>query len=552
MSRGNRGGWNMRGGYGGHGGYNTYMEQNPGFGGGYGSGGSGVGYGSGGSSSVYGSGGSSSVYGSGGSGGQSFGGQTHGYGDEGYGYGDGMGLSAIQEEQNMLRNKLAMANNLLQQQTQLLEEVGMQVSGGDRGGGRRRGRGLMGDMPSGYMGPGFGGKRPGSEGYGFGYDPKRKRMEMSFGSRGGRGRGRDRGRSRAQVRKEARGKTVQKKKEKEEQDVERVMEPYDPTKNSVSYCHVCHYDLINLNKWKAHIETEPHMSRMAELEGNGEEASEEEQKVLEKIKHQTELREKQSWTYCESCDKDTVSSLLKHKGSPQHEYKLARCKNGCKWCEIQNFKNFTEVLEHRATEQHIKERIRHTGKRDMTIAEEVLEFELAEFPEFQSGKQVGSEYVVPVTGYLCKLCERYYPSMKTAKLDHCNSRDHYTAYKKAKTQSLKDNLRNVAMKARFVFKNGDENRYMTGREYENDQLKENAIDFDRLEQEVKEEMRLEEEERKRQEEEDEKLRQELEAAKRLMASNGVMDETQGKEQQAEEGQEGGQLEEDMEAQDEDN
>ena len=131
-------------------------------------------------------------YDGGNSGGQSFGGQsfgssTEGYGDDSYRYfGDGgmEGLSAIQEEQNRLRNKLAMANNLLQQQTQLLQEVGMQVIGANRGSRRRR-RGIMGEMPSEFMGempsefmgPAFGEKRPGSDGFGFGYDTKRKRMD---------------------------------------------------------------------------------------------------------------------------------------------------------------------------------------------------------------------------------------------------------------------------------------------------------------------------------------------------------------------------------------
>lgn len=41
----------------------------------------------------------------------------------------------------------------------------------------------------------------------------------------------------------------------------------------------------------------------------------------------------------------------------------------------------------------------------------------------------GQEYVIPVTGFFCKLCRKFYNSENSAKVIHCKSQAHFNNLK---------------------------------------------------------------------------------------------------------------------------
>ncbi|XP_062611308.1 matrin-3-like, partial [Saccostrea cucullata] len=55
----------------------------------------------------------------------------------------------------------------------------------------------------------------------------------------------------------------------------------------------------------------------------------------------------------------------------------------------------------------------------------------SEIPPYSSDVPIGQNYIVPVTGFYCKLCSKFYNNEKAAKESHCQTRAHYDKYKSA-------------------------------------------------------------------------------------------------------------------------
>ncbi|XP_062585537.1 zinc finger protein 638-like isoform X2 [Saccostrea cucullata] len=55
----------------------------------------------------------------------------------------------------------------------------------------------------------------------------------------------------------------------------------------------------------------------------------------------------------------------------------------------------------------------------------------SEIPPYSSDVPIGQNYIVPVTGFYCKLCSKFYNNEKAAKEAHCQTRAHYDKYKSA-------------------------------------------------------------------------------------------------------------------------
>lgn len=49
-------------------------------------------------------------------------------------------------------------------------------------------------------------------------------------------------------------------------------------------------------------------------------------------------------------------------------------------------------------------------------------------PDYDPNVSFGKNYVIPVSGYFCKLCHKFYTTETTAKLIHCKSKQHYDKF----------------------------------------------------------------------------------------------------------------------------
>ncbi|KAM8924699.1 RNA-binding protein 20 [Pelodytes ibericus] len=133
----------------------------------------------------------------------------------------------------------------------------------------------------------------------------------------------------------------------------------------------------------------------------------------------------------ESLNKITDLRTAEYKGGIEGGSDI--CVDVYKTMDLQEDSNVKLVSLHVQEEKHDKR------ERDLSISEEkileVPEYESKEMNSSPSWEQddvftdlsipLGVEFVVPRTGFYCKLCGLFYTSEETAKTSHCRSRVHY-------------------------------------------------------------------------------------------------------------------------------
>ncbi|XP_066517334.1 matrin-3 [Hoplias malabaricus] len=114
-----------------------------------------------------------------------------------------------------------------------------------------------------------------------------------------------------------------------------------------------------------------------------------------------------------------------------------------RWCDTRGIKpsrDGEERTENGQTSKNSPREDRHSpemslegvGGDRVCEGEDSEEEEKARSPlgPYQSDNPVGVDYVVPKSGFFCKLCNVFYTDEKRAKSDHCSSLEHYNKLKK--------------------------------------------------------------------------------------------------------------------------
>lgn len=190
--------------------------------------------------------------------------------------------------------------------------------------------------------------------------------------------------------------------------------------------------------------------------------------------------------FCKICNNSLTIPWERHRFSNIHKQRQLQVKRGCGWCNVHDFNNFTEVLEHRETEEHKKnaeqygkrkdekehvrsrsrsrerrtekyrkrstsrDRSRRDKERKQKEKEKLRKEEEEEdltIPEYSAENPVGLNYIIPVTGFFCKLCHKFYNNEKSAKGAHCQSESHYEKFKLATEAKLADREKRKADEA---------------------------------------------------------------------------------------------------------
>ncbi|KAK3740649.1 hypothetical protein RRG08_065011 [Elysia crispata] len=274
-------------------------------------------------------------------------------------------------------------------------------------------------------------------------DSKRRRRD-SFGRSGdhdrfhGRddnrgGDGRDRVRSSRWEPVEDRSKNTKKKGND-------TYDPAEPTEDEEShnkdlYCHVCNISVYDDASFRRHLNGTKHQARMNSVLTVHQMKSTQLQSRLKAEEHLRKIEGKAGGFdpdyFCKICNNELTIPWERHRFSNIHKQRQLQVKRGCGWCNVHNFNNFTEVLEHRETEEHKKNADIHGKKAGEKKNEKKEEEEDLTIPEFNAENPVGQIYIIPVTGFFCKLCNKFYNNEKSAKGAHCQTEVHYEKFKAA-------------------------------------------------------------------------------------------------------------------------
>uniref|UniRef100_A0A8C5QGI0 Matrin 3 n=1 Tax=Leptobrachium leishanense TaxID=445787 RepID=A0A8C5QGI0_9ANUR len=99
--------------------------------------------------------------------------------------------------------------------------------------------------------------------------------------------------------------------------------------------------------------------------------------------------------------------------------------------------NDKEVLDSE-TSKIIEQSESENAAHSETSAENTADLQKSDIGPFRPHNPIGVDYVVPKTGFYCKLCSLFYTNEEVAKITHCSTLSHYQKLKKVLTKTGKN------------------------------------------------------------------------------------------------------------------
>ncbi|KAL8600249.1 hypothetical protein ACOMHN_040710 [Nucella lapillus] len=432
--------------------------------------------------------------------------------DGGYGGGGGYEMDGLLQQQtlqhqlSLRESQLTLANSLLQQQQSYLMEAPAMGMMGPGALGPGPAPGPMGpletrnllmhkrrmDMRPGDFGPDF--KRPRND-----FSPRpRDRYRSRDSDEGNRSSHSRRGQNSSRHTGRSRSSGDKYNPENPTDDSEKKGEGKE---DAPFHCHVCSVNCRNAEGFRRHMNSMRHNDRMAGMLALHEEKA---TQLMSRIKAEKHLRhveddDKATRGYCKICDMALKVRYAEHQALTFHRKRVKQVTKGCGWCSVGSFKNFTEVLAHRETPQHKQNQEKHEddeGKKKESEGSRKrapIRVEIpADLARYNEDTAYGQMCVVPVTGWFCKLCNKFFSSETSARDTHCKAEDHYVKYKRFVYTKLRAKAEEERVKEEEDEKKKAEEEGKKSEEGEGQEDKDNGVGEEGGEEE--EEMDEEEEE----------------------------------------------------------
>ncbi|CAL1569272.1 unnamed protein product [Knipowitschia caucasica] len=232
------------------------------------------------------------------------------------------------------------------------------------------------------------------------------------------------------------------------------------------YCYLCSITCPTQNNFRNHMNSISHQQRMMEIQHMSNACL---VTLLPRL-HDTlqgaaKDGEKNEWKrWCASCHTDFTCSILEHRQTQEHKIARKMCVSSCTICH-KNFKSSQSFLKHLQSAEHRKKvemDDEGEGCMDQTKIPDglLVEEEGADSEEedrAESDKQVGTtstevtaenmdasvqydpdtlyggSFLVPVAGFICRLCNKFYHFESSSLHSHCKSLEHFENLKRSKT-----------------------------------------------------------------------------------------------------------------------
>nr|XP_055054274.1 cdkn1a interacting zinc finger protein 1a isoform X2 [Misgurnus anguillicaudatus] len=242
------------------------------------------------------------------------------------------------------------------------------------------------------------------------------------------------------------------------------------------FCYICNITCHNQQNFQSHMNGLSHQQKMMEIQHMSNACLvtllPRVQESLQGTRKDGEKRPGlQRW--CSTCQTHFTSNVMEHRRTKEHKQHSRSYTTSCTVCK-QDFTTPREFVEHMKTKEH-KQRVeqlwRETGKdgveelnteillgeEDDDISDgereeeedgkeglsaqmEVTLEDLTEEEEFDADVMYGSSFVVPVAGFLCRLCNHFYHFESSARHGHCKTLKHFHNLKKYKALKKREDL----------------------------------------------------------------------------------------------------------------
>ncbi|KAM9062838.1 cip1-interacting zinc finger protein isoform 4-T8 [Sarcophilus harrisii] len=240
------------------------------------------------------------------------------------------------------------------------------------------------------------------------------------------------------------------------------------------FCYICKVNCFNQQNFQAHMGGLQHQQRLGEIQHMSNACL---LSLLPTTREQGALAERDGETHsqrwCNTCQTHFLGDLIKHRRTQEHKLAKHSLRPFCTACS-RHFKTPRKFVEHMKSPEHKqKAKEARLGEKEPGSPEEAEElitvdavgcFEEDEeeedeeedaeedegsevvgeseetkqvgpkeesaddwkgLEEYSPDKTYGLDFLVPVVGYLCRLCHKFYHSSSGARLAHCKSLMHF-------------------------------------------------------------------------------------------------------------------------------
>ncbi|XP_051552336.1 cip1-interacting zinc finger protein-like isoform X2 [Myxocyprinus asiaticus] len=238
-------------------------------------------------------------------------------------------------------------------------------------------------------------------------------------------------------------------------------------------CYICNITCHNQQNFQSHMNGLTHQQKMMEIQHMSNACLvtllPRVQESLQGARKEGEKRPGlQRW--CSTCQTHFTSNVMDHRRTKEHKRCCRSSSTSCTVCK-QEFRRPREFVEHMQSTEH-KQRVKQlwkesgkdgveelnsesflddedsdvtdderedeeNGKEGLSAQMEVTLEDLTEDEEFDADTVYGSSFVVPVAGFLCRLCNHFYHFESSARHAHCKTLKHFhnlKSYKALKTR----------------------------------------------------------------------------------------------------------------------
>ncbi|XP_035618667.1 cdkn1a interacting zinc finger protein 1b isoform X5 [Oncorhynchus keta] len=243
------------------------------------------------------------------------------------------------------------------------------------------------------------------------------------------------------------------------------------------YCYICSNPYHNQQNFQNHMNGLEHQQRMMEIQQVSNACL---VNLLPRVGDSLQGTHKaggkkparvQRW--CATCQTHFTGDLLEHRRTKEHKLSKQSSRPFCTVCNRQ-FRTPRKFVEHMKSREH-KRKVELQEEGEPEVIEELItvdavgcfeeedDFEeethededsrgsqpgqravpqehVGDYEAFDSETQYGSSFVVPVAGFLCRLCHKFFYFKSTARHFHCKSLIHFQnlqKYKALKNQELR-------------------------------------------------------------------------------------------------------------------
>uniref|UniRef100_A0A665VWL8 Cip1-interacting zinc finger protein-like n=1 Tax=Echeneis naucrates TaxID=173247 RepID=A0A665VWL8_ECHNA len=207
------------------------------------------------------------------------------------------------------------------------------------------------------------------------------------------------------------------------------------------HCHVCNLTCCSLQVFHEHMSGAEHMKKLHEITNSI---------CLHTHTLQDRGRRPGPRHWCDACQTHFSGDVIVHRRTKQHKLCKQLCRPFCPVCK-RHFRTPRKFVEHMKSPEHKQQvHLQDVQEEELITVDAVGCFEEEE--EVEEVEEVGvaddeveeqtevtedkDSFVVPVSGFLCRLCNKFFHREATARHTHCRTHTHYLNLQVTHTQML--------------------------------------------------------------------------------------------------------------------